>query len=219
MSCSCEDWYDIVNWICEKSDFQKLDDAIVKYINDDKYLSNSIWFRYYLDKEQINKTEWIILFVDTSVKWWSQPREITTKYSDEWTCPNQVEWITSAVWQWYIIAFEKIWNEYIINDFFEIPSFHPYIDEYYNALSYPVLNTKFNNYLSYDWGKKPTSEKDKELLEYTKIINFKDIDGDWKKLEFFIMNYADQVCWTYNYLLVWYDEANKTIKQYFFWKV
>jgi len=68
--CDSENWYKEDNGVCKRDDFYKLDDSVVKYINENKYLASSIQARYYLDNERINDNEWIILFVDTSVKWW-----------------------------------------------------------------------------------------------------------------------------------------------------
>ena len=214
-SCTCDEWYEINDWLCKKSEFKYVTDATWTYIKEHN-LNKSIWNMYVLDMVKINNNEWLMLFVDTSIKWWSNPVEINSKYIDDWrTCPSQVEWISSAKWQWYIVAYENYSNEYVINDFFQIPLFHPYIDEYIGALSYPVLNTKMGNFLSYD-GEEPKSVDEYWLVEPTKIINFRDIDWDWKKLEFYLMNYEDQVCWTYNYLFLWYDDTNKKIKEYFF---
>jgi hypothetical protein len=123
-----------------------------------------------------------------------------------------VEGVSSVKWQWYIVAYERIWWKIIINDFFKVPSMWW---EYMEALNYPILNLKQNNYIYY-WWEKPNSEEDWYLLESSYIINLRDLDWDWKELEFFIINHAYHSCGTHSYLLLWYDDIKKKIKQYYF---
>lgn len=214
LTCICDsaNWYEMVDWKCEKSDFQKLDDAVTKYINNDYNLSKEISYRFYADRSRINDNESIILLIDTSIPGWSNPTEYRDKYASFTNCYEEVQWISSYIWQWYILAVEKIEWEYKINDFYKIPSL-----EYGNtsALSYPYQNLKQNNYYFY-WWERPIDEQDKNLVEQTRILKMRDLNWDWKDLEFLLINHYDLHCWINNFLALWYNPLSKKIENYRF---
>ena len=211
--CDSKHWYKEVDWKCKKSEFYEIADAVRDYANE--RTSISLWYIYWVDMEKINDNEGLLLFVDTSVPWWSNPKEIDAIYWDFASCYEEVEGITSAVWQWYIVAFEKDGEKWIINDFYEIPWFETY--KYSNSLqfSYPYLNLKQNNY-TYYWWEKPTSDEDELLLEPSHVLNLRDLDWDWKSLEFLIINHFDLMCGINNYLALWYNPNTKKIVTYRF---
>lgn len=206
LNCTCEENYSLVDWKCEKSDFLKLDDAIVKYSK------TKLGQRYYLDDVEINNGERIALFVDTSIDGWSLPEfyEEDIKYWDPLATNVQSEWLAKAVWQWYIVAYEKEWNDYIINDLYKIPDFY-----WKRALPYPVLNSKMANYETY-WWPETHDEEDRYVFDYTRVLKLRDIDWDWINNEFFLINHID--CWTEedNFLVIWYNPNTKKINQYYF---
>lgn len=206
LTCTCEENYSLIGWTCEKSEFQKLDDAIVKFSK------VKLGQRYYLDDIEINNGERITLFVDTSIPWGSLPEEHEEDYEywDPLATNVQTEWLSRVVWQWYIVAYEIEWNDYIINDLYKVPSYY-----WTKALPYPVLNSKRANYETY-WWPEPKDEYDWDSLDYTRILKLRDIDWDWINNEFFLMNHVD--CWTEqdNFLLIWYNSITKKINQYYF---
>lgn len=206
-TCQCKRWYNMINKRCESDEHWKLYDAIheelqkyIKISHNDRVLELGI-----LDWEMVDENYGIGLAIkiDKITKW---PEEDLSWESYDNGCYEEVEWLSSLTGVWYVFTFtNENWTINIVSSK-KIPSFVEYIEVLF---TYPIFNTKENNYRRY-WWEKPISESDGNRLERTKIINFRDIDWDWEALEFFLINHYDLMCWLDNYRIIWFDKEKKT---------
>lgn len=184
--CVCREWYvRSENWKC----IETFETKVSKLLPVDSLLREI--------KQIPNKSDVYIGIYIQNYKLLNWETDKDYPYS---SCPEQVIW-KWIEWDYHVFTVK---DNIITSDIIVPLEFRDnYTSNVKLTLSY--VNTKENNFNFFNW-QKPVNEIDWKKMERSTLMNFKDLNGDWKALEFWLIDAWDSVCWHNNHLIVWYDE-------------
>lgn len=182
--CACDDWYIKSEGACIITFEQKIRNVLPSGAFLREYVlipwTDDVYMGIYIENYRIE----------------SPLDEQTILYQD---CYSMVMG-QAITWDYYVFTYSK-WK--IVKQEYITPS-----TSILNKLSIAYINTKEMNYQYYK-GIQPKPE-DKNRTEITRLLNFRDLNGDGVSNEFQLIDHADQVCGHNNYNVIWYDKTNSS---------